>query len=228
MSEAKFPYFKPAGDHALLAVFGDEIDLATNHRVHALDRLLQAEPFPALVETVPTYTSILIYYDLMSSDYVHTLAAVKEKVGRIGEEIELAPHKVEIPTVYGGDFGPDIEYVAEQNHLSVEEVIRIHSSRDYPVYMMGFTPGFPYLGGMDERIATPRLESPRTHVPAGSVGIAGKQTGIYPINSPGGWQIIGRTALKLFDPNRESPFLLAPGDLVHFVPVEADAGKQGQ
>jgi inhibitor of KinA len=228
MGEENFPYFKPAGDHALLAVFGDEIDLATNRRVHALDRLLQEEPFSALVETVPTYTSILIYYDLMSSDYEHTLAAVKEKIKRIGAETELVPRKVDIPTVYGGDFGPDIEYVARHNHLSIGEVIQIHSSREYPVFMMGFTPGFPYLGGMDERIATPRLESPRTHVPSGSVGIAGKQTGIYPIDSPGGWQIIGRTALKLFDPNRVPPFLLAPGDMVHFVPVEANMDKQGQ
>jgi inhibitor of KinA len=226
MIELNYPYFKPAGDHALLAVFGDEIDLATNHRVHALDRLLQEEPFEGFIETVPTYTSILVYYNLLNIGYENVLLAVKEKVDRIGEEIELIPRKIEIPTVYGGECGPDIAHVAQHNHLSIKEVIRIHSSRDYPVYMMGFTPGFPYLGGMDESIAAPRLESPRTHVPAGSVGIAGKQTGIYPIDSPGGWQIIGRTALKLFDPKREPPFLLAPGDLVRFVPAQAQADKQ--
>ena len=126
---------------------------------------------------------------------------------------------VEIPTLYGGENGPDLSFVAEHNGLTVEEVVRIHSSRDYPVYMMGFTPGFPYLGGMDGRIAAPRLNSPRTNVPAGSVGIAGEQTGIYPMESPGGWQIIGRTETTLFDPNHEKPFLLAPGDQVRFVPV---------
>jgi len=220
MSEINYPYFKPAGDRALLAVFGDEIDLAVNRRVHALDRLLQEQPFEGLLETVPTYVSILIYYDAMRVDYDGALASVQESLSRIGQQNEQPARRVEIPTVYGGENGPDLAFVAQHNHITPGDVIRIHSSRDYHVYMMGFTPGFPYLGGMDERIATPRLESPRTFVPAGSVGIAGKQTGVYPIDSPGGWQIIGRTSLDLFDPARQPPFLFAPGDVVHFVPVE--------
>lgn len=220
MTDAQPPIYKPAGDQALLVVFGDEVDLTINRRVHALDRLLAEEPIYGLVETVPTYTSLLVYYDLLQTGYEHVAAALQEYASRLGESADAPARRVEIPTRYGGEDGPDIAFVAEHNQLAVEEVIRIHSSRDYPVYMMGFTPGFPYLGGMDERIAAPRLQSPRTHVPAGSVGIAGKQTGVYPIDSPGGWQIIGRTALTLFDPGRDDPFTLAPGDLVRFVPIE--------
>ncbi len=214
-----FPIYKPAGDRALLVVFGEEIDLQINRKVHALDRLIARDPFTGLVETVPTYASLLVYYDLLELDYATALDAVKQRIERFQDAPEQAIHRVDIPTRYGGEYGPDLAYVADHNHLTPEEVIRIHSGSEYPVYMMGFTPGFPYVGGMDERIAAPRLESPRTHVPAGSVGIAGKQTGVYPIESPGGWRIIGRTDLKLFDPAAEMPFLLAPGDLVRFVPV---------
>lgn len=222
MSSKTFPVFKPAGDSALLVVFGEEIDLQINRKVHALDRLIARDPFAGLVETVPTYSSLLVYYDLLEQDYAAVLAAVRQRMERLQDAPDQAFHRVDIPTHYGGEFGPDLDFVAEHNHLTPQEVIQIHSAGEYPVYMMGFTPGFPYLGGMDERIAAPRLESPRTHVPAGSVGIAGKQTGVYPIESPGGWRIIGRTDLKLFDPAVEMPFLLAPGDLVRFVPVSGE------
>ncbi len=129
------------------------------------------------------------------------------------------PRRVEIPVCYGGEYGPDLAFVAQHNHLGEAEVIRIHSAREYPVYLMGFTPGFPYLGGMDPAIAAPRLNTPRSRIPGGSVGIAGEQTGIYPVDSPGGWRIIGRTDLRLFDITSEPPFLLAPGDVVSFMPV---------
>ncbi len=222
MSPKTFPIFKPAGDSALLVIFGEEIDLQINRRIHALDHLIARDPFPGLVETVPTYSSLLVYYDLLAQDYAGALAAVKMRMERLQDAQDQVIHRVDIPTCYGGEYGPDLDFVAEHNHLTPQEVIQIHSSGEYPVYMMGFTPGFPYLGGMDERIAAPRLESPRTHVPAGSVGIAGKQTGVYPIESPGGWRIIGRTDLKLFDPAAEIPFLLSPGDLVRFVPVSGE------
>lgn len=219
MSKTDYPHYKPVGDQAVLAVFGDEVDLKINRRVHALDRLIEQKPFLGLVETVPTYTSLLVYYDLVETNYPNVLAAVQERAEMLEDALETPVRRVEIPTRYGGEAGPDLAFVAEHNGLSIEEVVRIHSGREYPVYMMGFTPGFPYMGGMDERIATPRLQSPRTHVPAGSVGVAGKQTGIYPIDSPGGWQIIGRTDLRLFDPQRDEPFYLQPGDLVQFVPI---------
>lgn len=124
--------------------------------------------------------------------------------------------KVIIPVCYGGEYGPDLEFVSQYTGLSEEEVVKIHTACTYRVYMLGFLPGFPYLGGMDERIAAPRLETPRTRIPAGSVGIAGSQTGFYPMESPGGWRIIGRTPIKAFDPFSDNPFLLAPGDLVQF------------
>ena len=126
-----------------------------------------------------------------------------------------------IPTLYGGEHGPDIDFVADHAGLSVQEVVSLHSGRDYPVYMLGFSPGFPYLGDMSEKLATPRLETPRTVTPAGSVGIAESQTGIYPLASPGGWRIIGRTPVRMFDPEREPPSALRPGDLVRFEPLES-------
>ena len=130
------------------------------------------------------------------------------------------PSTLEIPVVYGGEYGPDLEYVAEHNGISTEEVVEIHHSSSYLIYMLGFVPGFPYLGGMSEKIATPRLKSPRVAIPAGSIGIAGAQTGIYPLESPGGWQLIGRTPLKLFDPGKEDPFLPKPGHYLKFFPIE--------
>jgi len=217
MTESTFPVYKPVGDHAILAVFGETIDLQVNRRVHALDRLFAREPFEGQIETVPTYNSFLLYYDPLRVDYAQALQEIQARV----QQLELADAQparlVEIPVRYGGEYGPDLDFVARHNRLSPEEVIRIHTSRDYPVYMMGFTPGFPYLGGMDERIAAPRLPSPRTLVKAGSVGIAGAQTGVYSIDSPGGWQLIGWTNVKLFDPEAEQPFLLAPGDVIRFI-----------
>ncbi|WP_456398579.1 5-oxoprolinase subunit PxpB [Palaeococcus sp. (in: euryarchaeotes)] len=209
--------FKPAGDSALVIIFGNEIDERTNKKVHAVAGAIE-KAFPEwLIEIVPTYTSVYVYYDPLKIGYSEVVEAVKPFLN--AEPKEEKARIVEIPTVYGGEFGPDIEFVAEYNGLSVDDVIEIHSKPLYRVYMLGFTPGFAYLGGMDERIATPRLEKPRLKVPAGSVGIAGKQTGIYPLESPGGWRLIGRTPLKLFDANREPPTLLQPGNYIKFVPV---------
>ena len=219
MPPKTYPYFKPAGDSAMLVVFGNEIDLQTNQKVHELDKLLRQVSLEGVRESIPTYASLLLYYDPCKQGYEQVLEWVKQKMEDIPPFNPANSHLVEIPTRYGGEWGPDLDYVASHNQLSAEEVIRIHSIPEYPVYMMGFTPGFPYLGGMDPAINTPRLSTPRTQVAAGSVGIAGSQTGIYPIESPGGWQIIGRTAVSLFDINRETPFLLTPGDRVKFVPV---------
>jgi inhibitor of KinA len=217
-----FPTFSPAGDSAILVTFGETIDLNTNRRAHALARLLQAEPLDGLGEAVPGYTTLLVHYDPLALEYSQVLEWVDPRAGRIeqaaqaGQALLPEPRRVEVPVIYGGVHGLDLAFVAEHNRLAPEEVVRLHSGRDYPVYLIGFTPGFPYLGGLDERIASPRLPSPRQHVPAGSVGIAGLQTGIYPVDSPGGWRLIGWTPLKLFDPARQSPSLLAPGDVVRF------------
>ena len=212
--------FKPAGDSALLIIFGDRIDEGINKKVHAVANAIEKASPDWLIEVVPTYTSIYVYYDPLKLSYQEVLDAIKPFLS--AEPKEEKPRIVEIPTVYGGEFGPDIEFVAQHNGLTIDDVIEIHSKPLYRVYMLGFTPGFAYLGGMDERIATPRLEKPRLKVPAGSVGIAGKQTGIYPVESPGGWRLIGRTPLRLFTPEKDPPTLLQPGDYVKFVPISEE------
>ncbi|AIF69497.1 allophanate hydrolase [Palaeococcus pacificus DY20341] len=212
--------FKPAGDSALVIIFGNEIDERINKKVHAVAEAIEKASPEWLIEIVPTYTSVYVYYDPLKIGYSEVVEAVKPFLN--AEPKKEKARIIEIPTVYGGEFGPDIEFVAEYNGLSVDDIIEIHSKPLYRIYMLGFTPGFAYLGGMDERIATPRLEKPRLKVPAGSVGIAGKQTGIYPLKSPGGWRLIGRTPLKLFDANREPPTLLQPGNYIKFVPISEE------
>ena len=215
--------FLPAGDMALSIELGDDISPETNRRVRDLSLALQMESIPGIIDQVPTYRSVLLYYDPLRLP----LRELQERLRTLEErpkdaDIE-APNLVEIPTVYGGEYGPDLDHVAEHTGLTTEEVIRLHSGADYLVYMMGFTPGFTYLGGMSERIATPRLQTPRTAIPAGSVGIAERQTGIYPTESPGGWQLIGRTPLHLFDPQRDPPVVVDAGDYVRFVPINESA-----
>jgi KipI family sensor histidine kinase inhibitor len=216
------PRLLPAGDSALLIEYGDEVDLAINTQVHALARVLGADRVEGLGEAVPTYRSLLLHYDAAYLSYDEVAVLVRDALSR-AETSDLSPPRVvEVPTCYGGHYGPDLEYVAQHSGLSQREVVDLHSSVLYPVFMLGFSPGFAYLGGLAQEIATPRLASPRTRVPAGSVGIAGMQTGIYPIATPGGWQIIGRTPLQLFDPGREAPARLRPGDRVRFVPTDPE------
>ena len=213
------PRFLVAGDSALVVEFGDEISEEVNRKVHALAYALGKNPLPGIGEAVPTYRSLLIHYDPLRLPCDEVKALVTDLLQK-GEEIPLPqPKVVEIPVVYGGEFGPDIEFVAEHNRLSVEEVFKFHCGTTYTVYMLGFSPGFTYLGGLPQALATPRLPTPRTLVPAGAVGIAGAQTGIYPIATPGGWRLIGRTPLTLFDPSRDPPALLRPGDRVCFAPI---------
>ncbi|WP_457741792.1 5-oxoprolinase subunit PxpB [Thermococcus sp.] len=211
--------FKPLGDSALLVSFGEIIDEKTNDKIHSLAKAIEKASFEWLIEVVPAYSSLAVMYDAALIDF----EGVKRAIGELEFSAERFEGKlVEIPVVYGSSYGPDLEFVAQYNGLTPDEVIEIHSKPVYRVYFLGFLPGFAYLGGMDERIATPRLEKPRLKVPAGSVGIAGKQTGIYPLESPGGWRIIGRTPLRLFNPEKEPPTLLQPGDRVKFVPIDEE------
>lgn len=210
----------PMGDSAALVQLGMEIDPAINRRVHALDARLRARMTAGVTEIVPAYASLLVHYDPLMLTYHEVENWLRAEMSGAEDEAAKPMRKIEIPVRYGGEDGPDLEYVAREHRLTARRVAEIHAGREYAVYMMGFTPGFAYMGTLDPAIATPRLETPRALVPAGSVGIAGAQTGIYPIGSPGGWRILGRTALKLFDPNAESPFLFSPGDSVRFV-VEA-------
>jgi inhibitor of KinA len=217
------PKLLPASDHSLLVSFGDEISLAHHQSVVRLTALLVANRRAFIRNIHPAYCSVLVSFDPRQS----SLRTVEEYIVSLLQSIESAPlpppRHVEIPVCYGGEFGPDLADVAAYNNCSPDDVVRIHSSGEYLVYFLGFSPGFPYMGGLSPQIATPRLATPRTRVPAGSVAIGGAQTGIYPVSSPGGWRIIGRTPLKLFRPNEEPPVFLHMGDIVHFLPITHEA-----
>ena len=216
------PKFLAAGDRAIVIELGDEISIECNRRVHSLHRALARENLPEVVDLIPTYRSILVEYDASQVSYSDMRARLADIRGSATEVEEDSTTVVHLPVLYGGEHGPDLEFVAQNAGMDIEEVIDLHSGTDYPVYMMGFTPGFPYLGGMSERIATPRLSTPRGVIPAGSVGIAEAQTGVYPIQSPGGWRLIGRTPLRLFDVARTPPSLIDAGDCVRFVPLSGE------
>lgn len=209
-----------AGDRGLSMEFGNSIDPEINVKIRSMVKALDKEEIPGIDEVIPTYRSILVLYNPL----IFTFKDLVEKLKLMEESLKVSdPNEItiiELPTVYGGQYGPDLAFVAAHNNLSEKEVISLHSSRDYLVYMLGFTPGFSYLGGMSEKIETPRLESPRSKIPAGSTGIAGNQTGIYPIDSPGGWQVIGRTPVKLYTSLEDPPVLLEAGNYVRFLPVD--------
>lgn len=194
----------------------DQIDELAFRAVRSLSRRLSAQPPVGMIELVPAFATLAIYYDPLQTSASELTEQIRNLIAIKVNEIQERPRIVEIPVCYGSDFGPDLDFVAKQAKLAPEEVIEIHSSADYLVHMIGFAPGFPYLGGMSPKIAAPRRSSPRLKVPAGSVGIAGEQTGIYPLETPGGWQIIGRTPLALFRPEQDPPTLLQAGDIVRF------------
>jgi len=211
--------YSPAGDSSLTMEFGNEISVEVNKKIRNTINAIENNPPKGLTELVPTYRSIQVLYDPMVVDFKEMVISLEDILNLVTDGQVDNYRIVEIPTCYGGEFGPDLEFVAKHNNLEVDEVIEIHSGSDYLLYMLGFTPGFGYLGGMSEKIATPRLQVPRTTIPAGSAGIAATQTGIYPIDSPGGWQLIGRTPVKLYDPLNEPPVLLNAGDYVRFIPI---------
>ncbi|MGI6574277.1 MAG: 5-oxoprolinase subunit PxpB [bacterium] len=210
------PRLLPAGDRALVVEFGNKVSLDINKKVRALVLTLHRNPIAGVEELVPSYRSVLIYYDPLRLP----LFELEERLGLLLADLaEGEDKKAEvtiIPVCYGGEYGPDLADVAQLTGLKEDEVIEIHTGTDYYIYMLGFTPGYPYLGGLDQRLIIPRLQNPRTRIPAGSVALAGNQTGIYPIESPGGWRLIGRTPLRLYDPNREPPVLLSAGNYVRF------------
>ena len=211
------PKIVPVGDSAVLVQLGNEIDIITNQRVHALAALINMSSSEGVIETVPAYATLLVHYDPLILSFVQINHYLRGKLAQIVDTESRKRNRVEIPVRYGGEYGVDLESVARHCQLQIEDVVRIHNQKTYTVFMMGFTPGFPYMGKLEEAIVTPRLETPRTRVPAGTVAIAGSQTGIYPIDSPGGWQLIGWTPLRLFSPESESPFLFSPGDEVKFI-----------
>jgi len=220
------PRLRPVGDRGLLIEYGDAIDPEINLKVRVMALALEQARPPGLIEVIPTYRSLLVIYDPLNTDMTRLECALETLEGQL-EQLQIPqPRVVEIPVCYGDEFGPDMEFVASFHGLTEDDVVRLHTSPTYQIYMIGFTPGFPYLGGLPAELHTPRLESPRPLVKPGSVGIANNQTGIYPVESPGGWRIIGRTPLRLFDPTSEQPFLYVAGDFIRFVPISREGYEQ--
>ncbi|MBR2824001.1 MAG: 5-oxoprolinase subunit PxpB [Clostridia bacterium] len=213
---------RPCGDQALMVMFEQRISEEIHQRVIRLDVLLRNDP--AVWEIVPAYASVLVYYDPLAYTYAEMEKRIRKHLSGDVSVREADGKCVVIPVCYGGEHGPDLAFVAANAGLSESEVIQLHSGREYRIYMLGFLPGFPYLGGMDPRLETPRLPSPRTLIPAGSVGIGGQQTGIYPFPSPGGWRLIGRTPVSLFrssGPEEKVPIFQA-GDRIRFEPISPE------
>lgn len=217
---------KPAGDSAVQIFCGGEISEAVGNKVSALTAALRGffskENVAGAGEVVPAFSSLLVRYDPLVTDYDEIAFRISKAAAdlELSEAGESTGETVEIPVCYGGEFGEDLADVAAHNSITEQEVIAIHSGGLYRLYMIGFLPGFPYLGGLDKRICCPRLKSPRTKIPAGAVGIGGEQTGIYPMESPGGWRLIGRTPLTLFDPEGILPLPYKAGDMIKFVAID--------
>jgi KipI family sensor histidine kinase inhibitor len=212
------------GDSTIAIELEEAIDPAIHARVLAIATAARAAGWPGVRDIVPTFRSVAVAFDPLRADPVR-IAADLQRMARTAPPVRDEREPIVVPVRYGGDAGPDLESVARWAGLPPEEVIALHSSTTYRVYMMGFVPGFTYLGTVDARIRAPRHGTPRVRVPAGSVGIAGAQTGIYPIETPGGWQIIGHTGISVFDPERAEPFLFHAGDHVRFVRIDGESSR---
>lgn len=232
--KSMFLKFKNLSEDSLLVYVDEVINEVAHQRIQSLISVLLENPFDGIIEIVPGYTNLCLYYNpILISRFLQKSSneSISECLQKFLEKVfqyknitlKHESRIVKIPVIYGGKYGPDLDNVAKLNGLSEEEVIAIHSSKDYLVYMLGFAPGFPFLGGLDSRIATPRHQTPRLEIAAGSVGIAGEQTGIYPLATPGGWQIIGRTMKALILPEQDPPTLLRAGDRIRFIPVKEHA-----
>ena len=208
-----------AGDRALVAEFGNTIDPEINSQVHALAGKLTQKSIPGIGELVPTFRSLLIYYDPAILSCEDLKAQIKNLAGDSEDRAEKTKRILHIPCCYGSHFGPDLDDMVRYTGLTRDEIISLHSGTDYKIYMLGFLPGFVYLGGLDRRLEIPRLSTPRAKIPKGSVGIGGSQTGVYPLDSPGGWRLIGSTPLDFYQVNRADPILCKAGEYIHFDPI---------
>lgn len=227
--------FMPMGDQAVIIILGEAPNDNTLNKVQFLTSYLEKHPFDWMIEYIPAFTSIAIIYDPMkiitasAKNVLSPFEYIREQFIPVLSQnmynLKFERRIIEIPVCYGGSYGPDLKFIATANGLTPDEVIKIHSTGDYSVQMIGFAPGFPYINGMSEKIAAPRKDTPRLKIPAQSVGIGGKQTGIYPIETPGGWQIIGRTPLNLFRPKCSPPSLLRAGDKIQFIPINEEEFK---
>ena len=208
-----------SSDRSLCVEFGNVISEEINQQVRSFAVAAEAAHIPGVVELVPTYRSVTVHYRPEVIGYARLYEQLDRILNSMQEEDIPPAGEIRVPVLYGGEFGPDLKNVAELHHMSEAEVIRLHTAPDYLIYMLGFLPGFCYLGGLDPQLNTPRLTTPRVSIPAGSVGIAGSQTGIYPLASPGGWQLIGQTPLRLYDPRRDPAILLDAGMRLRFYAI---------
>ena len=216
------PKIMAVSDNSIMIEYPAEISEEINSRIRYITRQISEKMAGRIIDIIPAYHTIAVGYDCLENDYRTLIRDIEEIVAGSSVDEDEERDIVEIPVCYEEPYGLDIEEVCEIHDISREDLVRRHTAPEYLVYMVGFTPGFPYLGGMDESIATPRKKEPRSKIPAGSVGIAGSQTGVYPIESPGGWQIIGRTPLKLFDPYRENPVMIKSGQYIRYRSISAE------
>ena len=212
----KYPRIMPTGDRALTVEFGNEIDEKINARLMSFIRTLEDEKVKGIEEFVPSFRAVLIHYNPAVLSFEKLSEILKKALDKPVQELTHHKRIVKVPVCYDSEYGPDIEDVAKHAGLSISEVIELHTKAPYLVYMLGFQPGFPYLGGLDERLHTPRLETPRIKLEAGSVGIGGGQTGLYPMESPGGWRIIGVTPVRCYNPDKDKPIPYKAGDYIKF------------
>ena len=221
------PRIFPMGDRALVVEFGSGIDLVVNARARAFAEQLLARPLPCVTDVVPGYACVTVHFDPIRArggqQSAQPMEAMREvlvqALGRVRETSRRKPRTIEIPVCYGGEHGPDFGDLCQRSGLTADEVVRLHSEKVYMVYLLGFVPGFGYLGGLDRRLHMPRRPVPRKRIPAGSVAIGGEQTGVYPLETPGGWNLIGRTPHRMFRVEQEAPTVMEAGDQVRFVPI---------
>lgn len=222
MAKALYPRILPAADSSVVVEFGNEIATDINAEIAGFVKAVNEKKVKGIIEVIPTFRSALVTYNPRLLKYKEICGILTDCIEHTTLSDEETKRIIEIPVCYGGKFGPDLSFVADHAGMSEEEVIELHSSREYLIYMLGFQPGFPYLGGLDPRLFTPRLPAPRPQIPAGSVGIGGEQTGLYPIASPAGWQILGTTPVKCYNPRRTPAIPYEAGDHMKFIPISEE------